>query len=64
MEQYVHRDVEPKHLGKDRDGVFCLIDVGSSAPLIWETSDEINMNQARGRTTAEVPTQSYYSGEL
>ena len=63
MEQYVHRDIEPKHLGKAHDGALCLIDMGSSAPLIWETSDQINMNQTSGHTPG-VPPQSYYSGEL
>ena len=53
MEQYVYRDIEPKHLGMAHDGVLCLIDMGSSAPLIWETSGHI----------PGVPPQSYYSGK-
>ena len=61
MEQYVHRDVEPKHLGKTPDGALCLIDMGSCAPLIWETSDQASTSQTSGHTS-EAPTQSYYSG--
>ena len=53
--------MEPKHLGKAPDGALCLIDMGSCAPLIWETSDQVT-SQTSGHTSV-ARTQSYYSGK-
>ncbi|GAX86429.1 hypothetical protein CEUSTIGMA_g13839.t1 [Chlamydomonas eustigma] len=49
----VHRDIEPKHMGLDAQGVPCLIDVGSAVSMDETTADEI-LSGAR----------PYYSGTL
>ncbi|GAX86269.1 hypothetical protein CEUSTIGMA_g13681.t1 [Chlamydomonas eustigma] len=49
----VHRDIEPKHMGLDAQGVPCLIDVGSAASMDETTANEI-LSGAR----------PYYSGTL
>ena len=63
--QYIHRDIEPKHLGMAPDGSLCLIDMGSCAPLSWPMSDQASQPEpASGRTghIMEASTQCYYSG--
>ncbi|GAX83803.1 hypothetical protein CEUSTIGMA_g11228.t1 [Chlamydomonas eustigma] len=49
----VHRDIEPKHMGLDAQGLPCLIDVGSAASMDETTANEI-LSGAR----------PYYSGTL
>ncbi|GAX85551.1 hypothetical protein CEUSTIGMA_g12966.t1 [Chlamydomonas eustigma] len=49
----VHRDIEPKHMGLDAQGLPCLIDVGSAVTMDETTANEI-LSGAR----------PYYSGTL
>ena len=52
--QYVHRDIEPKHLGKAPDGTVCIIDLGSSAPFIWDTTDQESPSQGSLPLTTSI----------
>ena len=69
--QFVHRDIEPKHVGvHGRDGRMGIMDCGSAVPIQVPAAESVDVDPATSAGAAHAmqagmaPARSAYSGVL